>query len=64
MHAKLAVYPLPATETQLELVTRYDPPFGVIGAAADAMIGHRIADASVQRFLNEVAAHLRQTLAK
>ncbi|MEO6025956.1 MAG: hypothetical protein ABIR79_03715 [Candidatus Binatia bacterium] len=64
MHAKLAVYPLTATETQLELVSRYDPPLGVIGAAVDALVGHRIADATVHRFLNDVAAHLRQTLAK
>ena len=32
MHAKLAVYPITATETQLELVSRYDPPFGAIKA--------------------------------
>ena len=64
MHAVLAVYPLTATETQLELSTRYDPPFGVFGAAVDALVGHRIADACVHHFLSEVAVHLRLTLAK
>ena len=64
MHAKLVVYPLTATETQLELMSRYDPPLGVVGAALDALVGHRIADASVHRFLSEVAAHLRLTLGK
>lgn len=64
MHAKLVVYPLTSTETQLELVSRYDPPLGVVGAALDALVGHRIADASVHRFLSEVAAHLRLTLGK
>jgi hypothetical protein len=62
MHAQLVVYPLTPTETQLELVSRYDPPLGAVGAALDALVGHRIADAAVHRFLNEVAAHLRQTL--
>ena len=64
MHAELVVYPLTSTETQLERVSRYDPPLGVVGAALDALVGHRIADAAVHRFLNEVAAHLRLTLAK
>lgn len=63
MHAELVVYPLTSTETQLELVSRYDPPLGKVGAALDALVGHRIADASVHRFLSEIAAHLRQTLA-
>ncbi len=62
MHAELRVYPLTPTETQLELVSRYDPPLGALGAAMDALVGHRIADASVHRFLAEVAAHLRATL--
>jgi hypothetical protein len=64
MHAELVVFPLTPTETQLELSSRYDPPLGAFGAAVDALVGHRIADASVHRFLCEVAAHLRQTLAK
>lgn len=64
MHAKLIVYPLTATETQLELVSRYEPPLGIVGAALDAVIGHRIADACVHRFLTEVAAHLRSALSK
>ncbi|MCC6765513.1 MAG: hypothetical protein IT293_12710 [Deltaproteobacteria bacterium] len=63
MHAQLIVYALTPTETQLELVGRYDPPLGAVGAALDALVGHRIADASVHRFLSEIAAHLRQTLA-
>lgn len=62
MHARLLVYSLTPTETQLELVSRYDPPLGAVGAALDALVGHRIADASVHRFLSEIAAHLRQSL--
>lgn len=63
MHAQLVVYPLTPTETQLELDSRYEPPLGAVGAALDALVGHRIADASVHRFLSEIAAHLRQVLA-
>jgi hypothetical protein len=59
MHAELAVYPLTATETQLELRGHYEPPLGALGAAVNALIGHRIADVSVHRFLSEVAGHLR-----
>ena len=59
MHAELLVYPVNATDTQLELVTRYDRPFGAFGAAMDALIGHRIANVCVDRFLSDVAGHLR-----
>lgn len=62
MHAELAVYPLTPTETQLELVSRYDPPLGAVGSAVDALVGRRIAEASVHRFVSEVAAHLRAEL--
>jgi hypothetical protein len=62
MHAELRAYPINATNTQLELVGRYDPPLGAIGAAVDAVIGHRIASACVDRFLADVAGHLRATL--
>jgi hypothetical protein len=59
MHAELAIYPLTATETQLELRGHYEPPLGALGAAVNALVGHRIADLSVHRFLSEVAGHLR-----
>lgn len=62
MHAELNAYPLNATNTQLELVSRYDPPLGTFGAAVDVVIGHRIANACVDRFLADVAGHLRATL--
>ena len=63
MKAELAIYPLTATETQLDLSGRYEPPLGLLGEAMDAIAGHRIAEASVHRFLTDVAAHLRKTLA-
>jgi len=63
MSAELSVYPLTATETQLDFLGHYDPPLGVVGGAMDALVGHRIAEASVHRFIGDVARHLRDTLA-
>ena len=62
MDAELSVYPLTSTETQLDFAGRYDPPLGALGDALDAVVGHRIAEASVHRFLADVAQHLRETL--
>jgi hypothetical protein len=62
MHAVLSVYALSATETQIELEGDYEPPLGLVGKAVDAAIGRRIADASVHRFVEQVAASLRERL--
>jgi hypothetical protein len=59
MKAEIAIYPLTATETQLDFSGHYEPPFGVLGRALNAMIGHRIAEVSVHRFLGDVAQYLR-----
>jgi hypothetical protein len=63
MNANLSIYPLTATETQLDFTGVYEPPLGPLGKAVNAMIGHRIAEVSVHRFLGDVAEHLRKTLA-
>jgi len=62
MKAALFVYPLTGTETQLDFWGFYEPPFGTVGKALNAVAGHRIAEASVHRFIEEVAAYLRRTL--
>jgi hypothetical protein len=62
MKAELSIYPLTATETQLDFSGIYEPPLGVLGKAANAIAGHRIAEVSVHRFVGDVAAYLRQTL--
>ena len=62
MHAELSVYPLTATETQLDFSGHYDPPLGLFGSAVDAVIGKRIADASIHRFVSEVASYLRSNI--
>ena len=63
MRAELAIYPLTATETQLDFSGRYDPPLGLLGSAVDSFVGRRIAEASVHRFVSDVAAYLRTKLA-
>ena len=62
MRAELAIYPLTATETQLDFGGTYEPPMGLVGGAVNAVVGHRVADASIHRFLADVAHHLRTTL--
>ena len=63
MKAELSIYPLTSTETQLDFSGVYEPPFGAVGKTMNAMLGHRIAEVSVHRFVSDVAAYLRQALA-
>ena len=62
MAATLSIYPLSAHETQIDLHGRYRPPLGAVGKAIDALVGHRIAEASVLRFVQEVAARINAEL--
>jgi hypothetical protein len=62
MKADLLLFALSATETQLELRGSYQPPMGKLGDALDAAAGHRIAEASVTQFLQQVAGWLREQL--
>ena len=62
MRARVELYPLTATETQLDFAGTYEPPLGAVGSAIDAVVGHRIAEASVHRFVVDVAHHLRGML--
>lgn len=64
MKAELAIYPLTATETQLDLAGDYEVPLGKLGDALDTVVGHRIVEVSVHRFINDVAAYLRSELSK
>ena len=63
MKADLFIYPLTATETQLDFSALYEPPLGALGKAVNAIVGHRIAEVSVHRFVSDVAGYLRQALA-
>jgi hypothetical protein len=63
MKAELSVYALTPTETQLDFAGVYRPPLGAVGKAVNAIVAHRIAEASVHRFVSDVAAYLRSALA-
>jgi hypothetical protein len=63
MKAQISIYPLTATETQLDFSGLYEPPLGALGKAVNAIIGHRIAEVSVHRSVGDVAGYLRQALA-
>ena len=41
--------------TQIGLSARYKPPFGVLGTTIDRMFLHRVAEATVQDFIQRVA---------
>ena len=62
MKAELSIYPLTATETQLDFKGFYEPPLGPLGKVVNAVVGHRIAEVSVHRFVSDVAGYLRQVL--
>lgn len=62
MKAELSIYPLTRTETQLDFLGFYESPLGAVGKAVNAIVGHRIAEVSVHRFVSDVAGYLRQTL--
>ena len=62
MHATLWIYPITARETQLDFRGEYEPPLGILGDALNAMVGHRIAEACVHRFVSDIAEHLRSLL--
>ena len=62
MKGELSVYPLTSSETQLDFSGVYEPPFGALGKTMNAVAGHRIAEASVRRFIDDVASYLRKSL--
>jgi len=63
MEATLRVYPLSRDETQLELHGKYRPPLGAVGSAIDAVLLHRVAEAAVLRFIQDLAARINRELA-
>ena len=58
MRATLTAYPLSAGVTQLDFHGWYTPPGGALGFVAEALNQHRIAEESVQGFLQDVVQRL------
>jgi hypothetical protein len=59
LDATLDLLTLGPAEAQLDFVGKYRPPHGIVGAVVDRVIGHRIVDAAVHRFVEHVAESLR-----
>jgi hypothetical protein len=49
-------------DTRVAFEGVYTPPFRGVGKALDALIGHRIAEAAVQRFVLDVVEQIRREL--
>jgi len=56
LDADLEVAPLGAGTTQLSISARYVPPLGRLGRAIDRALLHRIAEATIKDFLDQVRA--------
>ena len=56
LEGELEAAPLGKSLTQIGLSARYKPPFGAVGTTLDQMLLHRIAEATIQDFLQRVAA--------
>jgi hypothetical protein len=63
MDATLDLYELGPAETQIDFCGEYHPPGGAMGAAFNALVGHRIAQAAVRRFVDEISERLRVDVA-
>ncbi len=55
---ELELAPLPVEGWQLSLAGTYRPPLSVVGGTADRVLGHRVAEACVRRFVLDVAERL------
>ena len=65
MQASLEIAPLARGSrplTQLSLAGHYRPPLGPLGVVGDVVIGHRVAEASIYRFLRDLASRIEQEL--
>jgi hypothetical protein len=58
----LKMHPL-GTQTEIVLSGEYEPPFGVVGEAFDAVIGKRIAEATAQMLLDMLQLELEADFA-
>lgn len=62
MDGELRISDVAGTDIELRLVGEYGLPLGAIGAAADTVAGHRVAEKSLEGFLTEVANRLQAKL--
>lgn len=60
MEAEIDAHPLTGRETQISFFGEYRPPLGALGRGVDALVGHRLAEASVHRFVRELVDRIRE----
>lgn len=58
LEADLELASLDAYGCQLSMMGSYRPPLSVIGEAGDRLLGHRVAEACVRRFVLDIADRL------
>lgn len=61
LEGELEAAPLGNAVTQIGLSARYKPPFGLVGTTLDRMFLHRVAEATVQDFVQRVAGAIEST---
>ena len=62
MRAEVSAWPVTSRETQIEIVGDYQPPFRGAGKTLDAILLHRVAEASVHRFLEDILKQIRREI--
>jgi hypothetical protein len=62
MRGDLSATPLTFGDTRIAFEGVYTPPFRSVGRALDALIGHRVAEAAVHRFVLDVVEQIRRQL--
>lgn len=62
LEADLELASLDGSGCQLSLMGSYRPPLSVVGAAGDRLLGHRVAEACVRRFVLEAAERLETAM--
>jgi hypothetical protein len=62
MRAQISVWAISPKETLIAFEGEYVPPLGIAGSAIDAVLGHRVAQATVHRFLEDVVGQIQSRL--
>jgi hypothetical protein len=60
LDADLEIAPLGPLATQLAISARYAPPLGVVGRMLDRAVLHRVAEATIKDFLDQVGAAIAE----
>ena len=62
MRGDLSATALTFSDTRIAFEGVYTPPFGEVGRALDSLIGHRVAEAALHRFVLDVVEQIRREL--